>query len=106
MLSDVICIERAIDLCGDMEFLKEMIMEFEKDLEKCMVLLKEAHVNKDAKSMRITSHRIKGQALNISCTTISNTSTIMEKSSSNGSYTEEEYENLILSIEEFHAHVK
>ena len=101
MLSDVIDVEGALEMCGDMEFLEEMVELFNEDLIKCIPLLQEAHSNRDTQSIQKISHRIKGQALSLSCTKLTNGCSTLEINSSSGVYTDGEYNTVMNSIHEF-----
>ena len=85
-ISKVISVDKALEVCGDMEFLMELIDMFRTDIEECKPLLREAHVNKDAESIKKISHRIKGQALSLECTDLSSKCDSLEKSAASGKY--------------------
>ena len=107
MLSSVIYLESALETTsGDTSFLLEVVELFCKDLEECVPILVKAHAEKDIKSIRDTSHRIKGQALSLSCKNLSKTSMALEKRAKNGVYMNEEFDAMMESIDDFLHHAR
>lgn len=101
MLSDVVSVDKALNVCGDMGFLLELVNDFLEDLGECKQLLGVAHVEKDILSVKNLSHRIKGQALTLSCKDLSDKSSRLEDSAGRGTYTDAEYDDLLTSIDHF-----
>lgn len=106
-MDKIIEIERAIEICGgDREFAYEIIDMTRDDVLECIVLLERAHNDKNNKEVVNISHRVKGQALNICAKSLITTSTRLEESSRDGSYTENEYIEFMVSMKEFAKHSK